>query len=225
MRNFARRLASAAVVFAPVATAVALATPMSTLAAQSSGPYVTGSIAQFHVSPYVGYMVFGNMFSGPVGTSVSNKPGALYGAQIGMSIMPNLSLLGNIGTSSSSMQVGLPIIGGVSVGSSSMVLYDADLEYDFANPSSHSVLTPFVQAGIGAMHYNIDAADFITTDATNVAYNVGIGADFAVSKGVALRFLAKDYIGKFDIHDATGLGIDGSTSHNFGLTAGLRFDF
>jgi len=225
MRSLVRRFASAAVaVLAPVALPAALATPISSVAAQSSGS-VSGSITQFHVMPYVGYMVFGNILNGPLGTSLSNKPGALYGAQLGISIMPNLSLLGNIGTTSSSMQVGLPILGGVSVGSSSMVMYDADLEYDFANPSSKSTLTPFVQAGIGAMNYSVDAADVINTHATNVAYNVGVGADFSVGKGVALRLLAKDYIGKFDFQDATGFGINGSTAHNFGLTAGLRFDF
>jgi hypothetical protein len=218
MRTLARRLASAAVVVAPFAFA-----PLSSAAAQSSNSSVSGSITQFHVSPYIGYMVPGNFLNGPVGTSISNKPGALYGVQLGMSIMPNLSLLGNIATSSSNLQVGLPIIGGVSVGNSQLVMYDADLEYDFANPQS--AFSPFIQAGIGAMNYNIDAASIINTSATNVAYNVGIGGDFALGKGMAVRVLAKDYIGKFDFQDATGLGINGSMAHNFGLTAGLRFDF
>jgi hypothetical protein len=104
-----------------------------------------------------------------------------------------------------------------------MVMYDADLEYDFANATSS--FSPFIQAGIGAMNYNINAASVINTSATNVAYNVGIGGDVSLGKGMALRLLAKDYIGKFDFQDATGLGINGSTAHNFGLTAGLRFDF
>jgi len=42
---------------------------------------------------------------------------------------------------------------------------------------------------------------------------------------MALRFLAKDYIGQFNFQDATGLDITGNTAHNFALTAGLRFDF
>jgi hypothetical protein len=42
---------------------------------------------------------------------------------------------------------------------------------------------------------------------------------------MAVRLLAKDYIGKFDFKDAIGVDVSGSTSHNFGLTAGLRFDF
>ncbi len=218
MRSFARRLFSAAVVMTPFAFA-----PLASAAAQSGNSSISGSITQFHITPYVGYMVYGNFLNGPVGTSISNKPGALYGAQVGMSIMPNLSLLGNIATSSSSLQVGLPILGGVSVGSSQLVMYDADLEYDFANPKSS--FSPFVQAGIGAMNYNINAESVINTNSTNVAYNVGIGGDFTISKGMALRVLAKDYIGKFDVQQATGLGIDGSMAHNFGLTAGLRFDF
>ena len=42
---------------------------------------------------------------------------------------------------------------------------------------------------------------------------------------MALRVLAKDYIGKFNFKDATGLGINGETAHNLAFTAGLRFDF
>jgi hypothetical protein len=42
---------------------------------------------------------------------------------------------------------------------------------------------------------------------------------------MAVRLLAKDYIGKFDFKDATGLGISGETAHNWALSAGMRFDF
>jgi hypothetical protein len=54
---------------------------------------------------------------------------------------------------------------------------------------------------------------------------VGLGADVSLGRGLAMRLLAKDYIGKFNFQDATGLGINGDVAHNFALSAGLRFDF
>src|SRR5205085_237247 len=109
---------------------------------------------------------------------------------------------------SSNIDVGLPIIGGISVGSSSTLIYDADLEYSLGvMHEGTTALTPFVQAGAGAMQYDIKAASVLTTHATNLAGNIGVGADFAVGKGMAVRVLAKDYIGKFNFKDATGLAV------------------
>jgi hypothetical protein len=184
----------------------------------------SGSV--LHITPYVGAMVFGNYLTGPLGTSLSSRPSVLYGAQAGLSLSPQLSLVGNIGYTESNMQAGLPILGGVEVGTSNVLLYDADLEYDLGSAKAGgTALSPFVQAGVGAMKYDINAASIINTSATNLAGNVGIGADFTVGKGMALRVLARDYIGKFNFQDATGLGINGNTANSFGLTAGLRFDF
>ncbi len=178
-----------------------------------------------HIAPYAGYMVFGNYLNGPLGTSITSKPGVLYGTQVGLSIAPNLSLIGNVGYTSSSMEVGLPFFGGVSVGNSSMLMYDAGLEYDFnLARGSGLALSPFVQAGVGEMRYTIDES-VLHTQATNLAGNIGAGADFALTRGVALRVMAKDYIGKFNFQDATTLGIDGNTANNFAFSAGLRLDF
>lgn len=211
MRRLTRILAAALVAAAPLSTAIA---------------QLPGSGKVLHLSPYAGVMVFGNYLEGPLGTSLTNKPGMLYGTQVGLSLSPQLSLVGNIGYTSSNIDVGLPIIGGISVGHSSTLIYDADLEYGLAPMRYGSnAFTPFVQAGVGAMRYDIKAASILTTQATNLAGNVGIGADIAVGNGMALRILAKDYIGKFNFQDAVGLGVDGSTAHNLGLTAGLRFDF
>ncbi len=190
------------------------------LAAQAPN---TGTV--LHVSPYVGYMVFGDYIKGPVGTSLTNAPGAIYGTQVGLSLAPNVSLVGNIGYTASDIQVGVPFLGGVSVGHSSMLIYDADLEYGVGASKAGSMpFSPFVQAGVGAIHYNINES-ILNTQATNLAGNVGVGADLTVSRGIALRVLAKDYIGKFNFQDATGLNLSGQTANNFAFSAGLRFDF
>jgi len=184
-----------------------------------------GSGSVLHVSPYVGYMMFGNYLKGPLGTSLTNAPGVLYGAQVGLSLSPHLSLVGNIGHTSSDIRVGVPFLGGLSVGSSSMLIYDGGLEYNLGAAKTGTVgLSPFVQAGVGAIRYDIEES-ILKTRATNLAGNLGVGADFTVSRGIAVRVLAKDYIGKFDFKDATGLGITGETAHNFALSAGVRFDF
>ncbi len=179
----------------------------------------------FHVTPYIGYMVFGDYLKGPVGTSLTNAPGLLYGAQAGLSLSPQLSLIGNLGYTNSDLQIGIPFLGGVSVGSSSMLIYDAGLEYNLGSTKIGSTpFSPFVQGGVGAITYNIDET-VLQTKATNFAANLGIGADVSIGSGMALRFLVKDYIGQFNFQDATGLGLSGETAHNFALSAGLRFDF
>jgi hypothetical protein len=203
------------------ALAAVIASPFGLLSAQAAN---TGSV--LHVSPYAGVMVFGSYLNGPLNTTLTNKPGMLYGTQVGLSLSPQLSLVGNVGYTSSSLDVGLPIIGGLSVGNSSTLIYDADLEYGLGSMRNGSTgITPFVQAGAGAMRYDIHAVDVLNTTATNFAANVGIGADIELAKGMAVRLLAKDYIGKFNFQDAVGIGGSGSTAHNFGLTAGMRFDF
>src|ERR1043165_9973366 len=127
-------------------------TPLLAIAAFVAAPVAAQAPASgtvFHVSPYAGVMVFGNYLSGPLNTSVANKPGMLYGTQVGLSLSPSLSLIGNIGYTSSSIDVGLPIIGGFSVGHSSTLIYDGGLEYSLgAMRQGSTALAPFVQAGV-----------------------------------------------------------------------------
>ena len=204
-----------------------LAAVASVAIALPAAAQAPGSGTVLHVSPYVGYMLFGNYLKGPVGTTLSNAPGLLYGTQVGLSLSPNLSLIGNLGYTQSDIKVGIPILGGLSVGHSSMLIYDADLEYNFGSASGAVLpVAPFVQAGLGAIRYDISES-VLSTQSTNLAGNIGVGADVTLSRGLALRVLAKDYIGKFNFQDATGLGIDlGQTAHNFAHAergASLRF--
>ena len=118
--------------------------PRCLLVAQAPG---SGTV--LHVSPYAGYMVFGNYLNGPLGTTLSNAPGMLYGTQVGLSLAPNLSLVGNIGYTASDIEVGIPFLGGISVGQQ----LDADLRRRtrvrprLDRSRSVAAFTPFVQAG------------------------------------------------------------------------------
>ena len=81
----------------------------------------------FDVTPYVGYMIFGSYIDGPFGTSLTNAPAPVIGAQLGMHLTPNISVIGNLATSSSDIQAGIPFLGGLSIADSRMVFYDAGL--------------------------------------------------------------------------------------------------
>ena len=195
----------------------------SAAAAQSSAPIASGTA--FELTPYAGYMIFGDFIKGPLGTSISNAPSAIYGVQLGMKIYPNVSVIGNLGYSSSDVTAGVPFLGGYSIAHSSVVLYDGGLQLDLPiTTASGFLLKSFAQVGAGAMRYNISES-IVQTNATNFAANFGVGADLALGQSMGLRLMAKDYIGKFDFHDATQLDVQGQTAHNWALSAGLRFNF
>jgi hypothetical protein len=46
-----------------------------------------------------------------------------------------------------------------------------------------------------------------------------------MSRAVGLRLSAKDYMGKFDVREATSLDMNTPMAHNFAITAGLRIGF
>jgi hypothetical protein len=204
-----------------VGAAIGLIASASATAQPSS---VTRGVA-FELTPYAGYMIFGDYFKGPLGTSISNAPGALYGVQLGMKLAPNISLVGNLGYSSSDVQVGIPFLGGYSIAHSSTLLYDGGLQLDLPlTTASGFGFKPFLQAGAGAMRYDISQS-IVETQATNFAANLGAGADLALGRSIGLRLMVKDYFGKFDFKDATQLDVTGETAHNWGLSAGLRLNF
>jgi len=187
------------------------------LAAQQVKPTV------FDVSPYAGYMMFGKLFQGPIGTSVSAGSGPVYGAQMSLTMAKNIALYGNVGYSSSDLKIGLPIIGGLDVGSSKALLYDGGVELKVPMQAA-SMVTPFVQGGVGAIRYEVESG-FLNTNATNVAYNFGGGVDVKLSPNFGVRLMAKDYLGKFDFKEATSFDLNGKTTNNVALTLGVHFGF
>ena len=185
----------------------------------------TPSGTAFELTPYAGYMIFGDYLKGPLGTNISNAPGTLYGVQLGMKLSPNVSLVGNVGYTSSDITVGVPFLGGYSIASSSILLYDGGLQLSLPMATASGLrFQPFGQIGAGAMRYNVNAS-ILQTQATNFAANVGLGADVGLGQNLGLRLMAKDYIGKFDFQDATSLDVQGQTAQNWALSAGLRFNF
>lgn len=210
--------------FTTVLALAAFAAFAGPAAAQQQQPAAARGTA-LELTPYAGYMVFGKFLEGPLGTSIGNQAGPLYGAQLGLGLTKNLSLVGNAAYAKSDVQIGVPILGGLSVGESEVLLYDAGLQYRFDTPLA-SGLRPFVQLGAGAIRYDVNAASIVNLKATNAALNGGIGFDYQVSPNFAIRALAKDYVGKFDFKEATSLDlVDGKVAHNFALTLGVKLGF
>ncbi|HEU4565786.1 MAG TPA: outer membrane beta-barrel protein [Gemmatimonadaceae bacterium] len=193
-----------------------LATVSSTARAQS-----VARPAGVTIAPYAGYMLFGNYLDGPLGTSISSSAGPVVGAQLGINLAPGIALIGNVGYASGDLKVGIPLLGGVSVGNTSAWLYDGGVQLGVPLASGFS---PFIQVGAGAIRHKISSGPLATTS-TNFAGNVGLGADVALSRSVGLRLLAKDYIGKFDVKEATSLDVQSKVAHNVALGAGVTLRF
>lgn len=187
------------------------AAPKAPLAAQSTGLGIT---------PYAGYMKFGNIVSGPFGTSVRTAGAPMYGAEVQLGLVPGLALIGNVAYAKSDLEVGVPVVGGLSVGESSALMYDAGLRLRL--PMSGLVgISPFVQAGAGAIRQSL-SVDPVATHGTNFAYNVGGGVDLGLAPRLGLQLMVKDYIGKFDAKEATSIDVDSRTTHNWAVSAGVR---
>jgi opacity protein-like surface antigen len=196
--------------------AAAVAALLSASSASAQKPTVA------RITPYVGYLAFGDYVDGPIGTRITNQNSAVYGVQLGLDLSRNVALTGNLGYSDSNVRVGLPIIGGLNVADSKVLLYDAGLQ--FRLPSSTSLgagLTPFLEAGAGAIRYEVRTGP-LSTNATNFAVNFGGGVDLQLNRNIGLRLQAKDYVSKFDFQQATSFNLQGKTAHNFSLNVGLN---
>ncbi len=175
------------------------------------------------VTPYAGYLVTGRWFDGPVGTSLATTNSPMVGAHLAMPLVPGLSLTGNVGYASGDVRVGVPIIGGVNIGTNSLWVYDAGLELGGMSRAGTGV-APFVLGGIGGMTNNMRNSLF-NVQSTNLMYAAGVGVDVGLSRNLALRVQAKDYMGRFDSEEAVGVRSRGNLAHNWALSAGVKLIF
>ena len=175
------------------------------------------------LTPYAGYLVTGNWYDGPVGTSLSTTNAPMVGAQGSLPLSRGIALVGNLAYASGDLRVGLPLIGGVNVGTAKTWLYDASLEFGGLSARGAGI-APFVSGGIGGMTNNIHNTLF-STRASNVAYTAALGIDLGLSPGIGLRVQAKDWIGRFNSAQAVGFRAQGNLAHNWALTGGAKISF
>jgi len=181
--------------------------------------------ASLSISPYAGYMTFGDLVNGPLNTSLKSAAAPVYGAQLNLPLGNSLSIVGNVAYTEPDLSVGIPILGDISFGKSRVWLYDAGLQLSAPGyGSGDRGIFPFVQVGGGAMKYDVQVSG-TSRNATNAAFNAGVGADIPLAQNIGLRLVARDYIGKFDFNQATSINVDAKTSHNVALAAGLKLGF
>jgi hypothetical protein len=175
------------------------------------------------LTPYTGYLVTGNWYDGPIGTSLSTTNAPMVGGQASIPLTKGISLVGNLAYASGDLRIGLPLLGGVNVGTVKTWLYDAGLELG-GLPGKKTGIAPFVQVGIGGLANDIKNSLF-DVRASNIAYTGGVGLDVGLTESFALRVQAKDWVSRFNSEDAVGFRAEGNLAHNWALTAGVKLTF
>ena len=213
---------TARLVRAPLAAALVAAA----LAAAPAGAQLRpASSVGVELTPYAGYMFFGDYLEGPFGTDVGSANGQVLGAQLGLRLTRNVAIVGNLARAGADLEVGLPIVGGVGVGSSEVWLYDAGLQFGAGTFGTGGAgISPFLQVGAGGARHELSGGG-LSVDATNFTFNAGIGADVNITPNFGLRLMAKDYIGRFDFDEASGVGGQSDLRHNVAISAGLKLAF
>ena len=211
-------------VLAGLAAALALSAGSAEAQRRTRRMPVTDPTPAPSVSPYAGYMMFGDIVDGPLGTKLTNSSGAVYGIQGNLPLGSTVSVVGNVGYTEPDLRFGVPILGGITFGKSQVWMYDAGLQFSAPTTRGDRAISPFLQVGAGGMHYNVQVAGLNRT-ASNLAFNAGVGADIPLAQNLGLRLFAKDYIGKFDVNEAAGIDYQAKTSHNIALSAGLKLQF
>ncbi len=202
--------------FALPAAALLAAAFAAPAAAQGRPPSV------IKVVPYVGYMKFGSYLDGPLGSRVGNAGAPVYGAQLGIDMSRDFEFVANIGYSATELEVGVPILGGLRVADSKVLLYDAGLQYNLPTLTGiGSGTRPFVVGGAGAMRTEVKVAS-VTASSTDFAVNFGGGVDFAVGERWGVRASARDYVAKLNVGDAINVNLETRRTHNWAFAVGAR---
>ena len=173
--------------------------------------------------PYAGYLITSNWYDGPIGTSLSTTNAPMVGGQASIPLTKGIALVGNLAYASGDLRIGLPLLGGVNVGTIQSWLYDAGLEVG-GLPGKKTGIAPFMQVGIGGLTNDIKNTLF-DVRASNIAYTGGVGLDLGLSERFAVRVQAKDWVSRFNSADAVGFRAEGNLAHNWAMTAGVKLTF
>jgi hypothetical protein len=207
----------AALVITLLLSAVADAQPRFGRAGAASG-------GSFGIIPFAGYLISESLVEGPLNTSLGASSAAIFGAQVSLPLTDWASLVGTGGIASGDLRAGLPLLGGVSVGDSRTVILDGGLELRPGAGSGVLRFVPVLQFGAGAVRRELTVAG-IAAESTDFALSGGLGADFPIVPGAAVRLMAKDHYGPVDFGGVGPVGARSDNIHSLAITGGLRIAF
>jgi hypothetical protein len=202
----------------------ALAGGFLMFAAAHADPATAQARGRLEVTPYAGMMLPADLVSGPLGTRIGLAVGPVYGGQLGVALAPGVALVGHVGHTTADVEAGVPVVGGVSFGSSEAWLLDGALQLSLPGSGGVGSLRPFLQLGGGAIRREITVGP-VTVRSTAPSLSAGLGLDVSLGSGVAVRLLARDHVGKFDFEDALLFDPGQDTMHNVALSGGLKVSF
>ena len=211
----------------------ALVEAVATPAAAQESVVAAGKPSVFSITPYVGYVFFGDLFETSNGLEYTQDNSGIFGAEATLDLGRSVSLVGNFGYSKSHFEFERGGTAGAEFRASSDVgtfLYDGALRFRLPITNGMSTFSPYAQVGVGAVRYSFDTNDFNAPGATtNVAYNAGVGATWKIG-GVGLRGEVKDYITSLswerptDANDFNDVK-DDNIAHNWAVSLGLTIGF
>jgi opacity protein-like surface antigen len=228
-----RKILVGAVLAATVASAPSFA--------QNAGTPVTRGGGSLFVSPYAGYITFGELADLGGDAEFSLEDGFVFGGQAGFSFSPNVAVIGNLGYTKSKF-VAKDIATGTGTQDINLFndqdlgvfMYDATLQLKlpFLANSLGSNIAPFVQGGLGQVRYSYDVDDLFDDSQTETSLYipVGVGVDVNVRERLGLRFMVRDHITSDQFKNLDDLNNTyrngrSDTAHNFTYTVGLNFGF
>ena len=194
-------------------------------AAQTRSSPIIVTRGEFSVAPFGGYLVSQAFVEGPLNSSLGVVSSPVYGVQASLPLAPGASLVGALGYSSGDLEVGVPILGGIGIGSSSTWMFDASVELRLDSWQEQGKrFVPLAQLGGGAFRREVTVAG-MSARTTDFMVSGGIGADFPITNNVAVRVMGKDHYGKADFGTVGPLSAKTNDFHTLAITAGLRIAF
>lgn len=169
------------------------------------------------ITPYVGFLASGSIAEGPLGAHLVTRGAPMVGAQLTLPLAPAIGLVGNLGYADSELQAGFPLIGGLRIADSRVLMYDGAVQLRF--PSGGGIV-PFIEGGAGAIRHEVTVGP-VTTTSTNVALVAGGGLDLRLSRGLGVKLMARDHVSRFDFGEAIGVANEGRRAHNWVVGAGI----
>lgn len=194
----------------------------------------SGKPSVFSITPYVGYVFFGDLFTTTDGSQYTQDNNGIFGAEASLDLGRAFSIVGNFGYAKTHFEFERPASGGTAEARASADvadwLYDGSLRFKLPIVNGNSSFAPYAQVGVGATRYTFDLNNLNDPGAQSfITYNGAIGTTWRVG-GVGLRGEVKDYITSLDWKDWRSANDfndvkESRTAHNIAVSLGLSIGF